>query len=248
MSLRVVIYKAKDGLRRGIEAYFYTWHGEKPPETPEGLRPVRREVHEWINFVWWDNPAPGVPGEFFAVLWRGFLYVPETGVYRLYVVTDDGSRVWLDDELVIDAWRDQPPRTYFSKPLSLQRGYHRLKYWFYNRYAFSEAILGWIPPGDLGEPGVIPKEMYRYSLGDRVDFTGLPEEYGVEIIDPVTGSAKKCFSVGAGCSITLPYEEQPFYGRLRILRRTGEILYESRENMELWGGDEVRIVFGELRK
>ncbi len=240
----MLLYKVREGVKPGIKAYFYTWHGEKPPDTPEGLQAIREEVHSWINFVWWDNPAPGVPGEFFAVLWKGFLYIPETGVYRLYVTTDDGSRVWLDDELVIDAWMDQPPRTFFSKPLHLERGYHRLRYFFYNRYTFSEAILGWIPPEGVGEAGVIPKEYYRYTDSEEVLFTGLPDEYGVEILDPVSGVSKKCFSVGNRCSVSLPYEEQPFYGRLRVLRRTGELLHETRENMEFWGGDEIRVMIG----
>ncbi len=69
----VIIYKVRNGLREGLVARFYTWHGEKPPEDLESVKPIREEIHPWINYVWWDNPAPGVPSEFFAIMWKGFL-------------------------------------------------------------------------------------------------------------------------------------------------------------------------------
>ncbi len=38
----------------------------------------------------------------FACRWEGYVEVPADGAYRFYVRSDDGSRLWLGDTLVVD--------------------------------------------------------------------------------------------------------------------------------------------------
>ncbi|RLG84485.1 MAG: beta-glucosidase [Thermoprotei archaeon] len=234
----VILYKSKSTLQQGLLAYFYTWRGEKPPEDLEKLKPIKKEIHPWINYVWWDKPTAGVPAEFFAVMWLGYLYVPSSGEYRFYITTDDGSRLWIDEKLVIDAWKDQPPTTYVSDPVFLEKGYHRLKYYFYNRYAFAEAVLGWIPP--VGEPGVITQKYFRICSGDAIRFTGLPKGYGVEIIGK--NVRKQCVVKNEECNIPVSWNELPLYGKIRIIDERGSVIHESPEELEFWCGDEIKVM------
>lgn len=46
---------------------------------------------------------PGVPSAF-SIRWTGFLVPPVTGEYRFWVSSDDGARVWLGDNVIVDAW------------------------------------------------------------------------------------------------------------------------------------------------
>lgn len=236
----IIIYKDKSTLRNGVLAQFYTWAGDKPPDYLEKLKPIKTEIHPWINFVWYDRPSPGVPSEFFAVVWKAYIYIPRTGQYRFYVTTDDGTRLWIDDKLIIDAWKDQPPTTYVSEPLMLEKGYHRLKYYFYNRYVFAEAVLGWIPPA--GEPGVIPPEYFWISIGDKIVFKGLPDKYGIEI--SCSDGIKKCISRRGVCSIKVSWDEGPIAGIVKVLDDKGEIIHRSPREMLLWPGDEITIMVG----
>ncbi|MCD6488108.1 MAG: beta-glucosidase [Desulfurococcales archaeon] len=239
-----MIYKVRNGLREGLVTRFYTWHGEKPPEDLESVKPIREEIHPWINYVWWDNPAPGVPSEFFAIMWKGFLYIPRTGEYRFYLTSDDGSRLWIDGQLVIDAWKDQPPTTYVSEPLMFEAGYHRIKYYFYNRYAFAEAVLGWIPP--FGEPGVIPREYFKSHIEDSIKFSGLPEGYGVKIVS--RDLEKLCMVKDRYCIIPVKWEELPIYARIVVFEKEPDnIVHRSPTELELWGGDEIKIILGSLK-
>ena len=54
----------------------------------------------------WDQvpPAKGLPPSYFSVRWTGFLNVPKSGKYLFSAMVDDGIRLWLDDQLIIDAW------------------------------------------------------------------------------------------------------------------------------------------------
>ncbi len=60
-----------------------------------------------IDFAWgWNAPGENMPKNGWAARWTGHLEVPEAGVYKLGVSYQDGAcRLYVDDELVIDAWQ-----------------------------------------------------------------------------------------------------------------------------------------------
>ncbi|MCA9119211.1 MAG: trypsin-like peptidase domain-containing protein [Planctomycetaceae bacterium] len=62
----------------------------------------------------------------FALLVTGYLKVPVDGIYRLIVRSDDGSRVLLNDQLVIDNDGNHPSKQ-ASKRLRLKAGLHPLR-------------------------------------------------------------------------------------------------------------------------
>src|SRR5512133_3357851 len=60
-----------------------------------------------VNFNWGDaSPCPGVPADNFSVRWTGSVHIPRDGKFTFYTVSDDGIRLWVDDQLVIDNWSD----------------------------------------------------------------------------------------------------------------------------------------------
>ncbi len=236
---KFVLVKIKDGLVNGLKTYYYTWSGNKAPEDPASLKPVKEDISPWINYVWWDSPAPGIPSEFYAILWFGYIEVDRPGMYRFYLTTDDGSRLWIDDKLIIDAWKDQPPTTYISDPIYLSQGYHRIKYYFYNKYGFAEAVLGWIPPE--GEAGIIPKEKLFHCIGFDVFFTNIPDNYVVEIL-PIDAEKKTCKAYENICRIPLPPDKIPLEAIIRLYDKRGRIVYESSKRTLVWGGDEFKFV------
>lgn len=58
-----------------------------------------------INFVW-NNvaPAPGMDAHVFSVRWTGKIQTPETGTYLFRAHVDDGIRVKVNGQMVINAW------------------------------------------------------------------------------------------------------------------------------------------------
>jgi beta-glucosidase len=67
-------------------------------------------VDATVNFHWeLAAPTPGLPEDGFSVRWTGKLTPPKSGLYALALRSDDGSRLYLDDRLVVDDWGDHPP-------------------------------------------------------------------------------------------------------------------------------------------
>jgi hypothetical protein len=62
-----------------------------------------------IDFDWGlGSPGPEIFNDFFSARWtKTFQTVP--GLYRFFVTSDDGARVWVNGQLILNNWRDQGP-------------------------------------------------------------------------------------------------------------------------------------------
>ena len=97
---------------------------------------------ESINFDWgWGPPAGGMPTNYFSVHWTGTFHFDE-GIYRFYTKVDDGVRVYVDDELVIDSWRDGGFRLY-TKDRALVAGDHTIRVEYYDRTQVARIYFWW---------------------------------------------------------------------------------------------------------
>ncbi|MCB1184109.1 glycoside hydrolase family 3 C-terminal domain-containing protein [bacterium] len=88
--------------------------------------PALTRLDPQVDFQWSiASPAPDVlPGDFYSVRWTGELTAPGNGAFALGVSGDDGYRLWLDDELVLDNWRPLAAGTRMApKPLAAGRAY-----------------------------------------------------------------------------------------------------------------------------
>jgi hypothetical protein len=61
-----------------------------------------------IDFDWGQSaPFPDMNSNGFSVRWMGQLVVSNSEHYTFHTVTDDGVRLWINNKLVIDAWKDE---------------------------------------------------------------------------------------------------------------------------------------------
>jgi len=92
---------------------------------PDNRDPESEEAKKWLARM--RGPAPGVGACYFSVRWTGKLYVPEDDEYTFYLDDlDDGGRLWIDGELVIDRWFIQRSDS-ASRPRHLRKGIHDIK-------------------------------------------------------------------------------------------------------------------------
>jgi len=69
---------------------------------------VINRIDPEINFDWVDgSPDSSLQADSFSVRWTGELEVEFSETYTFYANTDDGVRLWINNELVIDRWVDR---------------------------------------------------------------------------------------------------------------------------------------------
>src|SRR5215217_4374285 len=112
----------------------------------EGQATVTR-TDEQVNFDWFTNsPVPQLNTDNFSVRWTGQIVPPVSGLYQLGMRSDDGVRLYLDDKLFIDDWRDRSART-VTAPVQLEADRrYKIRIDYYDRYASATAKLVWTPP------------------------------------------------------------------------------------------------------
>lgn len=92
-----------------------------------------------LSLRWgWDCPAPGLPRDFFAVVAEAkFRAAP--GKYRVHTMTNDGVRVWVDDQLLTDSW--QPAWWNWYRFIDLEEGDHLIRVAYFELEQNAELTL-----------------------------------------------------------------------------------------------------------
>ncbi len=114
-----------------------------------------------INFDWGGNsPMPGiVPADNFSVRWTAAQFF-NAGTYVFTATADDGVRVFVDNQLIIDGWRDQQ-RTTYTGQMTLSQGSHWVRVEYYDSGDQAAISFSWIQAGTQGASGGWAAEYYN---------------------------------------------------------------------------------------
>ncbi|MCW3844893.1 glycoside hydrolase family 3 C-terminal domain-containing protein [Micromonospora yasonensis] len=106
--------------------------------------PVLTRVDPNIDVNWTGSPGTGVPANNFSVRWTGTLTPPKTGTYTFSLLSEDGSRLYIDGKLVIDNWgaRNHPDAKWGTVDLEAGRNY-AIKVEHFKGTDEGKAHLGW---------------------------------------------------------------------------------------------------------
>ncbi len=103
---RVTDSQAKPLAGVGVQAVRADYRGlvaELWSEQSTNGAPVVRRLDATVDFDWGNGvPDPGIGGDNFYVRWTGELTPQFSETYTLSTVSDDGSWLWIDDQLVVD--------------------------------------------------------------------------------------------------------------------------------------------------
>ncbi len=98
------------------------------------------------------SPAPDLDKDHFSARWTGWFTPPVTHDYQLALASDDGSRLWLDGELVIDHWGAHSMDTKVAT-IRLEGGRaYRLRAEFCELGGDATMRFGWRAPDDHTPP------------------------------------------------------------------------------------------------
>lgn len=110
-------------------------------KTLTGTPALTRQDSE-INFIWGESsPGTGVNPDNFSVRWTNTVFF-SAGKYRFTTTSDDGVRLYIDNQLIIDKWIDQSATSYY-KDVDLTSGNHTIKMEYYDGVYDAQAQLSW---------------------------------------------------------------------------------------------------------
>lgn len=149
------------------------WHGEYfTGKEPTG-GPVFTGNSRAVNFHWGlGSPDPRLCCDEFSARWsRKINFIG--GLYRFLLTVDDGGRIWVDDQLVLDAWQVQS-ETAYSLDVTLSKGYHTVTIEYFEHEGnataqFTFKRLGSAPTPEPAPPGDANWQGTYYANPELVD-------------------------------------------------------------------------------
>lgn len=106
---------------------------------------VRDDGSSGINFDWSYEVSPSaacnVPGRQYSVRWtRSVAFA--AGVYRFTTSSDDGMRIYLDSQRIVDRWFDQSARN-ITTDVTISAGTHTVTVEYYQNTGGASAAISW---------------------------------------------------------------------------------------------------------
>jgi len=136
--------------------------GEYFANTTLSGSPAMTRTDETVDFNWaGGNPGGGLANDGFSVRWTGTITIDAGHDVRLGLASDDGCRLWVNGDLVVDKWVDQAEALYWSSTVYQDGQTYPVKIEYYEgagqavcRLVFENAAGDstvqrqlWIPPG-----------------------------------------------------------------------------------------------------
>merc|ERR1719506_1993201 len=142
----------------------------------QNLKGRRPNMARWKHFVNYRNTGGRWPGfgrsNHFAVRWTGRLRIYRTGHYRFSIISDDGSKLWIDHRYTINndglhGWRNREANKHLRAGWQLvrlemfERGGHAGMLF---RYRGPDTANRWAPVRASGRHQVATRPTYRNGL------------------------------------------------------------------------------------
>ncbi|MFB7597834.1 PA14 domain-containing protein [Streptomyces sp. NPDC056160] len=103
-----------------------------------------------------------------SVRWTGRLVPEKTGAHTFSITGDNGFRLWIGGDLVIDHWVDDWDREQNSAPVELTAGKaYDIKVEYFEHYGGSNLHVRWTEPGGTKE--AVPQSAFRLPDGYAYD-------------------------------------------------------------------------------
>lgn len=146
------------------------WLGEyfegKEFEGDATIRYTRKLEFDWGK----ERPFRGMPKDKWSAIYTTCLVVEEEAEYRFRLTSDDGSRLYIDDDKIVENWGPHSPRTRNGKML-LEPGTYELVVEYFE--ASHGAVLKLVVAIGEGEKHkTLPPDMLRQPSDDSENRCG----------------------------------------------------------------------------
>jgi hypothetical protein len=119
------------------------WWGDYFDNASLGGSPVLSRYDDKIDFNWGvGSPDSKIPKDNFSVRWVRSDVWFDGGTHRFTVASDDGVRVWVGDQLVVDEWHDRSPSVIYVDRY-VAAGTYQVRVEYYEHQGGALISVGW---------------------------------------------------------------------------------------------------------
>jgi hypothetical protein len=192
-------------------------------DNPDLLAPPLYYAEEArVDFDWGEGAPGGLPADNFSVEWTGNWHF-EVGRYTFFLFADDGVRLWLDGELILDAWGEGPGLHRVTSLLTTD-GMHRVTLQYFEGAGSAAVRLHWRRT-----------DLYPYWQGDYYQEPWVEGGWAYSGTDDAIQ-----FDWGVGCPACLPCDYFSVSWRASPLLKPGtnRIFVYADEGYQLYVDDQ----------
>ena len=116
-----------------------------------------------VNFNWNSNsPDPSIPTSNYTVKWTGLVQPLFSEPYTFSTTTDDGTRLWINGQELVNAWSPQSPTTW-NGVINLQaQQMYAIEMDYFQAGGGAVAQLAWSSPSTT--PSIVPQsQLYPFT-------------------------------------------------------------------------------------
>ena len=198
--------------------------------------PVLRRTDASVNFTWAFTGVSARLKQNYSVRWTGVLVPAETSDYELGFTGQDGYRVWVDDQLLVEDWTRHRPSTTTTTTMHLEKNRaYALRIEYFQTIRSAEAKLVWGVPGQeevLAEKAARNADLVVMVLGLSARIEG--EEMKVKA---------EGFSGGDRTSLDLPAPQKKLLERVCAVGKPVVLVLSSGSALAVnWADEHVPAI------
>ncbi len=175
----------------GLTGYYFTnastTYANAANFNPANL--ITNRTDPVIDFTWTNGTSPNLSNGLYSVRWIGQVQPQYSETYYFDVLSDDGVKLWVNDQLLIDKWQTQNGGSEWTSPIALQGGVrYNLKLEYLQNGSKAQAHLYWysadqsrqiIPSNRLFPTNTPPDPTAITSPLSAIAFLGQPFNFTV---------------------------------------------------------------------
>ncbi|MGW4065472.1 PA14 domain-containing protein, partial [Amycolatopsis sp. NPDC004747] len=191
-----------------------------------------------------NDVTPGLSSDGFSLRLAGEIVFPAAGDYTLRANVDDGIRMWIDDQLVMDYWQvsnatERQATVHSDTPGQVKK----IRIDYYDNGGYAKLDLNWTTPSGVQElvPGTQLRPRYGMTTSTTTsESNGVPDKtsavkYGESGLDPIYGRTTSTSANAQGLNLTgRAGYEAPGTG---YLRRTSKTMPTGAQYSYVYYGD-----------
>lgn len=201
---------------------------------------VYETTHANIDHDWAGIAPENLPQNNFSMTWQGKLLPPKSGEFELGAIVDDGIRVYINDELVIDSWIYRSTR-YVSSRYTFEEGKeYKIRVDYFDAGGEAGIKLTWRTPDELlaesGKPTTdliqttyLPTDTDWYDFWTGKKYKGgqkVTREYSLDVF-PLFVKAGSILPIGPRIQYATEETGQPMEIRIYKGKNASFTLYED---------------------